>query len=207
MRLLDVGGDKQLPYVNIQEERNPFLGLRGIRLLLKYKKLLETQVEVILNLVNQFPVELLIPMITLPKEILEVRKVIKEVRDRTGMQKKIKVGAMIETPAAVVHIEPIAKASDFLSIGTNDLIQYTMAVGRENMSMTQYHDEGSATVLTLIEDVVRASRKYSIPCCVCGEIGGDEKYIEELLKVGIRELSVSPSRIPFVKEKIRDISL
>ena len=159
MRLLDVGGDKQLPYVNIQEERNPFLGLRGIRLLLKYKKLLETQVEVILNLVNQFPVELLIPMITLPKEILEVRKVIKEVRDRTGMQKKIKVGAMIETPAAVVHIEPIAKASDFLSIGTNDLIQYTMAVGRENMSMTQYHDEGSATVLTLIEDVVRASRK------------------------------------------------
>lgn len=207
IRLLDVGGDKQLSYINVEEESNPFLGLRGVRLLLKHKKILKTQIRVICNLLDEFDVKLLIPMISLPKEVVEVKQCVKEIKDELKIDSRIDIGAMIETPASVINIEQIAQVSDFLSIGTNDLIQYTMAVGRENMSMTQYYHEGVETVMKLIKNTVDAAKKYSIPCCVCGEIAGDEQYIEPLLRAGMRELSVSPIRIPLVKEKIRTINL
>jgi phosphotransferase system enzyme I (PtsI) len=144
-------------------------------------------------------------MLTLPEEFTAVRKIVNELSKRSKKNKRIKIGAMIETPAAVVNIEQIANLSDFLSIGTNDLIQYTMAVGRENMSMTQYYHQGIATIMKMIKTVVDAANKYSIPCCVCGEIAGEEPCIETLLRTGIKELSVSPRRIPFVKETIRNI--
>ncbi|MDP8265890.1 MAG: phosphoenolpyruvate--protein phosphotransferase, partial [Candidatus Aceula meridiana] len=207
IRLLDVGGDKQLSYINIEEERNPFLGLRGVRLLLKHKKILRTQLQAILGLVGEFNIKILVPMITLPKEVSEVREVVKEIKEKLKLETACEVGSMIETPASVANIDKIAEVSDFLSIGTNDLIQYTMAVGRENMSMAQYYHEGAETIMKLIKDVVHAADKFSIPCSVCGEIAGDEQYVEPLLKAGVKELSVSPSRIPFIKEKIRKISL
>jgi phosphoenolpyruvate-protein kinase (PTS system EI component) len=207
IRLLDVGGDKQLSYINVEDERNPFLGLRGVRLLLKYKNILKTQLQVISNLADEFNVKILVPMITLPKEMQEIRNVIKTFQKNTKSKVDCEIGAMIETPASVANIEEIAKASDFLSIGTNDLIQYTMAVGRENMSMAEYYHEGAETIMKLISDVVQVADKLSVPCSVCGEIAGDAEYVEQLLRSGVKELSVSPSRIPLIKEKIRTIKL
>jgi phosphoenolpyruvate-protein phosphotransferase (PTS system enzyme I) len=207
LRLLDIGGDKQLPYLNVGEERNPFLGLRGIRMLLKHENILKTQLQVALNLHKEFNIEILVPMITTPKEMKKVRKIISKIKTELRIEAECKLGAMIETPASVANIEQIAQVSDFLSIGTNDLIQYTMAAGRENMNMYQYYHEGAETILKLIKNVVSTASKYSIPCSVCGEMAGDEEYIEPLLRVGVRELSVSPGRIPFVKKTIRNIKL
>jgi phosphoenolpyruvate-protein phosphotransferase len=207
LRLLDIGGDKQLPYLNAEEGRNPFLGLRGIRLLLEHENILKAQLEVALNLHKEFDVKILVPMVTLSKEIKKVREIIAGVKTKLKIEAECKLGAMIETPASVVNIERIAQVSDFLSIGTNDLIQYTMAAGRENMSMAKYYHEGAETIMKVIKNVVTTANKYSIPCSICGEIAGDQEYIEPLLMAGVRELSVSPSRIPFVKKAIRNIKL
>lgn len=208
IRLLDVGGDKRLPYLNVEKERNPFLGLRGIRLLLTHRKLLETQIEVILDLYKNFDVSILIPMVTLPDEIIMVKDIITKLQKSFKTEKRnIKIGSMIETPAAVTHINKIVELSDFLSIGTNDLIQYTMAAGREKMNASEYYDQGAKTVMMMIERVIIQANKGDIGCGVCGEIAGDTKHIKGLLSVGVRNLSVAPSLIPFVKNEIRKINL
>jgi phosphoenolpyruvate-protein kinase (PTS system EI component) len=144
-------------------------------------------------------------MVSVPKEMNAVKEVLREIEHETGSHAKLRMGAMIETPAAVANIDEIAGISDFLSIGTNDLIQYAMAAGRENMSMVEYYHEGAETIIKLIRDVVKSAERHSIPCCVCGEMAGEEQYTESLLRAGITELSVTPSRIPFIKEKIRNI--
>jgi phosphotransferase system enzyme I (PtsI) len=114
---------------------------------------------------------------------------------------------MIETPAAVINIDKIAEKSDFLSLGTNDLIQYTMAAGRENPNVADYFEAGATVVMKYVKKTVAAAAKAKIDCCICGEIAGDTGWTRKLLKTGLRCLSVSPLRIPEIKEKVRSIKI
>jgi len=150
-------------------------------------------------------------MITLPREIKEVKRLVENCtaevsKEQNKSFEKIKIGAMIETPASVSNIEEIAKLSDFISIGTNDLMQYLMAAGRENVSVSEYHDQGSEVLLKSIKIIARTAKQFDIECSICGEIAGDLDYTETFIKLGINELSVVPHGIPSLKEKIRGIS-
>ena len=211
LRLLDVGGDKKLSYLEMDDELNPSLGLRGIRLLLKHENMLKTQLRAIIKLSKKYKIRILIPMITLPREINEVKRLVENCtaevsKEQNQSFEKIKIGAMIETPASVSNIEEIAKLSDFISIGTNDLMQYLMAAGRENVSVSEYHDQGSEVLLKSIKIIARTAKQFDIECSICGEIAGDLDYTETFIKLGVNELSVVPHGIPSLKEKIRGIS-
>lgn len=109
---------------------------------------------------------------------------------------------MIETPAAVLNIKDIAAHSDFLSIGTNDLIQYTMAAGRENQSVSEYYKQGPKMIMGQVRDIIKTANKFSLECSICGELAGDPEYTQDLLNSGVRNFSVSPHLIPHIKEKI-----
>jgi len=212
IRLLDIGGDKKLPYLALEDELNPALGLRGVRVLLEYKNLLKTQLRAIIKLRKKYKLNILIPMITFPKEVKEVRNIVRSCAIELGEEyaafiDTIKVGAMIETPAAVSGIKEIAEVSDFISIGTNDLAQYLMAMGRENAHASEYYEEGREILLNNIKNVVDVSRQLEVECSICGEIAGDVKWTQKLLNIGIRRLSVTPSLIPILKEKIRTIKI
>lgn len=211
LRLLDVGGDKKLSYLEMDDELNPSLGVRGIRLLLRHKNMLKTQLRAIIKLSKKYKIQILIPMITLPREIKEVKRLVESCTAEVSKEQnkpfeKIKIGAMIETPASVSNIEEIAKLSDFISIGTNDLMQYLMAAGRENVSVSEYHDQGSEVLLKSIKIIAHTAKQFDIECSICGEIAGDLDYTETFIKLGVNELSVVPYGIPALKEKIRGIS-
>jgi phosphotransferase system enzyme I (PtsI) len=208
IRLLDVGGDKILPYLALENELNPSLGLRGVRVLLKHKNVLKTQARAIIKLAGKYKLRILIPMITFPKEIKEVRNILKDCAAELGKEyaaslNTIKIGTMIETPAAASNIEEIAKISDFISIGTNDLAQYLMAVGRENAYASEYYEDGKEMLLKEIKYVADAASRLNLECSICGEIAGDSRWTQKLLRLGIRHLSVAPYLIPTLKETIR----
>jgi phosphotransferase system enzyme I (PtsI) len=209
IRLLDVGGDKKIPGVEIEDELNAYLGMRGVRLLIKNRTLLETQLKAIMKVSQKYNVRVMLPMVTLPKEVQFVKNVAKDcfsgLSGKRGI-KPFKIGTMIETPAAVMNVDKIAKISDFLSIGTNDLIQYTMAAGREDKNVAEYYEVGAKLVLQSIKKVVKAAEKYGIECSICGEIAGDLNLTERLLRTGIRSLSVAPFLVPRVKNRIKKIS-
>ena len=210
IRLLDIGSDKKLPYLNIEEEINTDLGLRGVRILLKYKNLLRTQIMAILELSRFYDIRILIPMVTLPEEIDTIKDVFKKCADQFCKRKRItkiniKIGAMIETPAAVLNISQIAELCDFLSIGTNDLIQYTMVAGREDPSVAEYFDKGVSVVMPMLKKVIKTAEKRNIECTLCGELASDINRTKELLKIGLKSFSVSPFVIPELKQKIREL--
>jgi len=212
VRLLDIGGDKKLPYLALEDELNPALGLRGVRVLLEHKNLLKTQLRALIKLSKKYKLSILIPMITFPKEVKEVRNIVRNCAIELGEEyaasiDTIKIGTMIETPAAVSNIEEIAKLSDFISIGTNDLVQYLMAVGRESAYASEYYEEGQGVLLSSIKNVVDVSRQLKVECSICGEIAGDVRWTPKLLNIGIRRLSVTPSLIPILKEKVRTIKI
>lgn len=212
VRLLDVGGDKRLPYLNIKKERNPFLGIRGIRFLLKHEDILKIQIKAILRLSELYSIRLLIPMVTLCDEINAVKDMIKkckeELKNKNGkIVPDFPIGAMIETPAAVFSISKIAEHADFMSIGTNDLLQYVMAAGRENVDVSDYYEKGNDLIMNIITDVVCAGQNKNIEVNMCGEMAGDLKKTKDLLGAGVRCFSVSPYIIPELKENILQISL
>jgi len=202
IRLLDIGSDKVPPYLDLGNEINPALGLRGIRLLLNHKKLLKTQLSACIRLHREIPIKILLPMVTLPSEILTVRNLIKEMKGG----EKIQIGAMIETPAAIFHIDEILKVSDFISIGTNDLFQYTMTADRENKDVAGYFDKGFNVLHRTLEEIFKKSNEASKDCTVCGEIAGDSEYIHSMLKMGLTKFSVLPNLIPRVRQEIINYS-
>jgi len=210
LRLLDIGSDKNIPYIKIEDESSPVLGLRGVRLLLKYENLLRTQLKAAIIASKDYNIRVLVPMVTFYEEMEEVRKVardcMREVKNDYDIRiKKLKIGAMIETPAAVENIKKIAAESDFLSIGTNDLIQYSVAAGRDNPSVLEYFEQGSSLAMKYIKRIVRSADSHGIECSVCGEMASDLKWVKPLIKAGISVLSVSPYLIPLVKDDIRKI--
>ena len=204
-RLLDIGADKSLPYLKTGLESNPVLGLRGIRLLLAYPELLRTQIKTILKLRSIFDIDILIPMVTVIGDIQATITEMEICMAAYGFRNKPRMGSMIETPAAALDCKRIASHVDFLSIGTNDLTQYTMAACRESTLVSNYFIEDHPAVLKLVSMTVEQS--LGRPLAVCGEIASNCKGIKKLLSLGIRTLSVSPSLIPAVKQKIREISL
>ncbi len=208
IRLLDTGGDKNISYLPGDISANSPLGLRGIRLLLHYPHLLSMQIRACLRLSTSHTINILIPLVTTPDDISHTLKVIENEKDlfrKNGMafDTNIRIGAMIETPAALLRVDEILSRVDYLSIGTNDLIQYLMAADRDNAHVSAYYEQGNQMVIPLIGEVVSKARRHNKECSLCGELAGDTRFIRPLLECGLRDFSVIPYAIPELKESLR----
>lgn len=201
VRLLDVGADKPLPFLETYRELNPALGCRGIRFLRKYPNLLRVQLKALLQLVPDFDLQILVPMVTLPSDMQFVREELAKVADQTGSKSIPKLGAMIETPAAALSAADIAPFADFLSFGTNDLTQYSFAADRENAAVDSYFDDGHRVVFELMRLVRRDVPQ--LPLSICGELASRSHAIEKILQCGITSFSVAAPSVAMVKQAIR----
>jgi phosphoenolpyruvate-protein kinase (PTS system EI component) len=205
VRLLDIGGDKPIPFLKFMAETNPSLGRRGIRLLREYPELLKTHLQAVLELSKEFDVSVLVPLVTLPDDVKMVKHHLALFSSQLSISTLPKLGAMIETPAAALSAQGIAEHVDFLSFGTNDLTQYAFAADRENAAVEQYFNDASDVVFRMLrithEDVP------NMPLSICGELAGRPQYVSRLLQCGIRTFSVAPPLIPIIKEAIRNSSL
>jgi phosphoenolpyruvate-protein phosphotransferase (PTS system enzyme I) len=205
LRLLDVGGDKLLPFLNHTNISEPLMGQRGVRFLLNFPDLLITQLRSFLRLSHYRSIRILVPMVTLESDIQAVRKYYEEVANDISCQQPPPLGSMIETPAAALCAQNISKHSDFLSVGTNDLTQYTMAASRENAKIANYFIHDHPSILYLLYYVTKAADEK--PVGVCGQLAGETKSTEVLLGMGVRELSVNPFQIPYIKQAVQDICI
>lgn len=210
IRTLDIGGDKQIPYLNLEKELNPFLGVRAIRLCLKEKDLFKTQLRAILRASAFGNILIMYPMIAIKDEIIEANKVLNEVkedlrRENIPFNENIKVGIMVEIPSAALNAEELVDYVDFFSIGTNDLTQYTYASDRTNENLSYLYRPLDSPILKLIKFTVDASHMKGKWTGVCGELAGDPEAIPILVNLGVDELSMSPSKIPEAKRIIRSI--
>ncbi len=207
IRTLDIGGDKDIAYMGLEHEENPYLGYRAIRYCLDHKDLFETQLRSILKASAYGNVRIMLPMITCIEEIREVKNIIAYIKnefDKNGIEydKNIKIGIMIETPAAAVMADVFAKEVDFFSIGTNDLTQYTMAADRGNENVAYLYSVFNPAVLRTIENVINAAKNNNIGICMCGESAGNPLMIPLLIAFGLEEFSVSPSMILETRKNI-----
>jgi multiphosphoryl transfer protein len=207
IRTLDIGGDKPIPYLPLPAEPNPALGLRGVRTSLWRPDLLRVQLRAILRVQPAGQCRVLLPMITDTGEIRAVRRMIDEVRRELRYTGSIAVGAMIETPAAALLAERIANEVEFLSIGTNDLTQYTLAMDRGHSELAHRIDGLHPAVLRLIQTTVAAAEKQSRFVAVCGGLASEPAAVPVLLGLGVHELSVVPTLIPQLKSLIRTLTL
>jgi len=203
LRFLDIGADKNVPFFTPDTSLNPALGRQGVRVLLKYPDLLKPQMRAFLRLSEDYDIRLLVPMITHVDEMEAVRTVMQTEAKDLGMQELPKLGAMVETPAAALVTKALCEHSEFLSIGTNDLTQYTMVADRENPRVDDYFNEDHPAVMRLIEMVAREAEES--PVSICGEAAGRLDLLATFLKTGIRALSVAPSRAAEVKSHIREL--
>lgn len=199
IRTLDIGGDKEIPYLRIEKEDNPFLGHRAIRYCLDNPELFKTQIRAILRAAKFGDLKIMLPLITCVREVEEardiIRKCIEELNSEGQDVHAIPVGIMVETPAAAIMSDELAKVSDFFSIGTNDLTGYTMAVDRGNSAVSNLYDIMQPAVQRAIEMTIRNAKTAGIPVGMCGEGAADERLIPDLLKWGLDEFSVTASSI------------
>jgi phosphotransferase system enzyme I (PtsI) len=214
LRTLDVGGDK-LPeaLTAALDPANPALGLRAIRLSLKERRLFDTQLAAMLRAAREGPIRILLPMISNVGEIRRTREALEQVarrlrrRDVPFATVMPPLGVMIEVPGAALAADALAGEADFFAIGTNDLIQYTLAIDRSDEQVAHLYDPLHPGVLRLIEFAVEAAARRRIPVGICGEMAGDPRYAALLLGLGLRELSMSPSNLPRVKARIRNLDM
>ncbi|MEM7651933.1 MAG: phosphoenolpyruvate--protein phosphotransferase [Pseudomonadota bacterium] len=215
IRTLDLGGEKLAPSIqgNLAASANPALGVRAIRLSLAVPTLLDTQLQAILRAAAFGPVRILLPMISTVDEIRQVRDAVRRAAQRLK-RRKIKipdplppVGIMIEIPGAALAADALAKESDFFAIGTNDLTMYTLAIDRADEQVAHLYNPMHPAVLRLIQFAVSAALRARIPISVCGEIAGEPRFADFLVGLGVRELSMSSTHIPLVKQKIRSMDL
>lgn len=211
IRTLDAGGDKILPYLKTHPESNPFLGWRSIRISLERQDIFKTQLKAIYQAAVLGNIHLLFPMISGMDEIYKILDILNEVKRELRQEDKpfrdnIPLGVMIEVPSAVIQIEKILSLVDFISIGTNDLIQYTLAVDRSNEHVAAYYDPLHPSVLEQIKTVVDAANKYAKSVALCGEMAGDPIPAILLLGMGLKKYSMIPSSIPVIKNLFRKIS-
>jgi phosphocarrier protein FPr len=212
VRLLDVGGDKPLKFLPQSKEANPFLGVRGIRLLLAHQRFFRVHLRALLRLAYSFRVQLLIPMITDVSEILAVRKILAELADdlkkaNVSHRWPVPVGAMIETPAAALLIDQLLSHLDFVSIGTNDLTQYVLCAERGSAKLTVFSDSLHPAVLRMCEEVIRTAQERGVKASICGEVASDPEALPILLGLGLREFSVTAAAIPATKALIRKTNI
>jgi phosphoenolpyruvate-protein phosphotransferase len=201
VRLLDLGSDKPLPFVDFLAETNPSLGRRGIRLLREYPELLKVNLRAVLELSKEFDVRVLVPMVTLPDDVAAVKEVLTQLGSELQISTLPMLGAMVETPAAALSAREIAKYVDFLSFGTNDLTQYAFAADRENAAVEGYFNDAADVIFRLLR--LTHDDVPDVPLSVCGELAGRPDHIPRLLRCGIRAVSVAPPLIPIIKEAIR----
>ena len=206
LRTLDVGGDKPLPYLPMPFEQNPFLGLRGIRLSLDRRDLLQEQLVAVCRTARSSPVSVMFPMISTIGELLEAKKVLSDAAGSSGLPPDLRLGMMVEVPAAALKIESFLPHLDFVSIGTNDLTQYTLAAERGNAAVASVSDALDPGVLQLIHRVCQAAHGR-VDVAVCGEAASDELAIPVLVGLGVRELSVAPYAVPGVKASLRELDV
>jgi len=209
VRTMDIGGDKELPYMNFPKEENPFLGWRAIRIAMDRKEILRDQVRAILRASAFGKLCIMFPMIISVEEVRALRKEIEaykqELRDEgKAFDEAIEIGVMVETPAAATIARHLAKEVDFFSIGTNDLTQYTLAVDRGNDMISHLYQPMSPSVLNLIKQVIDASHAEGKWTGMCGELAGDERATLLLLGMGLDEFSMSAISIPRIKKIIRN---
>jgi phosphotransferase system enzyme I (PtsI) len=201
IRLLDIGGDKPLPYLTLPSESDPFLGRRGVRFLLDYPELLDVQLRALVRISREHDIKIIVPMVTIVDDMNKVRAALNRIGLELGSKTLPLLGAMIETPAAALCAEEIAAVSDFLNIGTNDLTQYTMAASRENAFVYRYFRDDHPSIFKLLQHVGREANQT--PVGICGELASQSNQVEALLRAGMRTLSVPPPLIPSVKEAVR----
>lgn len=205
VRLLDIGGDKPMPFLRFMTEANPALGRRGIRLLHEYPELLTTHLTAVLELSREFDVSVLVPMVTLPDDVAKVKQLLGHLGEQLSLAVLPRLGAMIETPAAIFSVREIAKYVDFMSVGTTDLTQYTFAADRENAAIGHYFNDASEVIFRMLQ--IAHDDVPEMPFSICGELAGRPQHIPRLLQCGIRTFSVAPPLVPIIKDAIRKSSL
>lgn len=211
IRTADLGADKQAEYLNIPDETNPIMGNRGIRLCLDRKRMFKAQLRAIFRASAYGNLALMYPMITSEEEMDEIEAIIREVvqglEEKGIPYKNIRTGIMIETPAAVMISRELARRVDFLSLGTNDLSQYTLAMDRQNPLLRNKYNDHHPAVLRMIKMVVEAGHAENKRVCICGELAADTALTEEFLKMGVDCLSVVPACILPVRKALRQVDL
>ena len=213
LRTSDIGGDKELPYLDLVKESNPFLGVRGLRLALAHPdKLLRPQLRAALRAGNGHDLRVMFPMVAALTEIRQARKIMEAcqaelVRERKPIGAKLQVGIMIEVPSAALMADIFAPEVDFFSIGTNDLTQYTLAADRTNSQLAYLTSAFSPAVLRLIQNVIIQAHKYGKWVGLCGELAGEPLAIPILIGLGLDEFSMNPPAIPMAKQIIRGLTV
>ena len=206
IRTLDIGADKQIDYFNLGKEDNPALGYRAIRICLSQPEIFKTQLRALYRASVYGNIAIMIPMIASVWEVQKVKEIMAEVRAELTEEgvpfKEVEFGIMIETPAAVMIADELAREVDFFSIGTNDLTQYTLAIDRQNARLDRFYDSHHPAVLKMIQMVIDSAHKEGIWAGICGELGADLTLTETFVKMGIDELSVSPAMVLPVRDKI-----
>ncbi len=207
IRTLDAGGDKLPPALAVTQGPNPALGLRGLRLSLAVTDLFRQQIRAILRASEHGPVEILLPMITSIDEIRQARRLIEECRralqaEGLTIDPELPIGGMIETPAAALTVEQMADELDFMSIGTNDLIQYVLAIDRQDELVSYLYEPTHPGILRLIQKIVDTGRQHKLPVTVCGELAGDADAARLLLGLGVTDFSMPPASLPAVKKSL-----
>lgn len=211
IRTLDIGGDKNLKYMKLPKEDNPFLGYRAIRIFLDNISLFKVQLRAILTASAYGNLAIMLPMISSIEELRESKKIIQEVKDELRTKKipfneNIEIGIMIEIPSAALMAEELAKECDFFSIGTNDLIQYTVAVERGNEKVANLYTHFHPAVIKLIKSAIDGAHKNNILCGMCGEAAGDPSFIPLLVGLGLDEFSMNANKILQARKLIRELN-
>ncbi|WP_277668823.1 phosphoenolpyruvate--protein phosphotransferase [Caproiciproducens galactitolivorans] len=212
IRTLDLGADKQVPYLNLPHEENPALGLRAIRICLDRQDLFLTQLRALIRASAYGKLAIMFPMIISVDEVRQIKGLVEKVKNDLTKEKipfdpHFEIGIMIETPASVMLSDELAKEVDFFSIGTNDLTQYTLAVDRMNHSISKLFDSRHPAVLRMIEMAARSAKKAGIWVGICGESAADTSLTEFYVKIGVRELSVTPSAVLELRRAVQQINI
>jgi phosphotransferase system enzyme I (PtsI) len=206
IRTLDIGADKKVDYFELDEEENPALGYRAIRICLDRVSLFKTQLRAIFRASAFGMVSIMFPMVISLEEVLELKEIVEEVKQELKLEgipySSVELGIMIETPAAAIISDILAKEVDFFSLGTNDLTQYTLAIDRQNRKLERFYNAHHTAILRLIEMVTKNAHDHGIWVGICGELASDISLTETFLRMGIDELSVSPGKVLEIRNKV-----
>jgi phosphoenolpyruvate-protein phosphotransferase (PTS system enzyme I) len=212
IRTLDIGGDKLVPYFGHEREANPFMGWRSIRITSTYPDFFQTQLRAILRSGVHGKIELLFPMISTLEEVRTIKRMVRRTitqlkRDQIPHVDNLPVGIMLEVPAATLCLDSLLCEVDFVSIGSNDLIQYVMAADRDNPKVAHLCDPFSPPILRLLNRIIRACNRHNKPVTLCGEMAGRPFCFLPLFGMGLRRFSMSPAFVPTIKELVRSTDL